>query len=124
MAATTGNKLDSDDGLPKGEIGRIGLAISESSPNVVYALTEAKKSVLLRSDDGGYSFTTVNKKDGIAPRPFYFCDIRVDTLRPPTASTACTQSSTYQTTAAVALRTLVGWDAAHPDPSLNVDRPN
>src|SRR5690606_34496892 len=79
---TTWQQLDSDDGLPKGELGRIGLAISASSPDVIYALTEAKKSVLLRSDDGGFKFRTVNSQDDIAPRPFYFCDIRVDPQDP------------------------------------------
>jgi photosystem II stability/assembly factor-like uncharacterized protein len=107
-------QLDSDDGLPKGEIGRIGLAISESSPNVVYALTEAKKSVLLRSDDGGYSFTTVNKKDGIAPRPFYFCDIRVDTLDPNRIYSMHTVID-VSNDGGRSFETLVGWDAAHPD---------
>ena len=32
-----------DDGLPEGDLGRIGLAISKSNPKVVYALIEAKK---------------------------------------------------------------------------------
>ena len=35
-------------------------AISRSNPEVVYALVEAKKSALLRSDDGGRSWKTVN----------------------------------------------------------------
>ena len=62
-------RLDHDDGLPKGELGRIGLALAPSDPDVVYALTEAKKSVLLRSDDGGFQFRVVNRSDDIAPRP-------------------------------------------------------
>lgn len=74
----TWTKLGTGDGLPKGDLGRIGLAIAPSDPDVVYALVEAKKSVLLRSDDGGFSFRTVNRDDDIAPRPFYYADIRVD----------------------------------------------
>ena len=69
-----------DDGLPAGELGRIGLAIARSEPSVVYALVEAEKSVLLRSDDGGRSFETVNSDDGVSPRPFYYSDIFVDPL--------------------------------------------
>jgi photosystem II stability/assembly factor-like uncharacterized protein len=66
------------DGLPSGELGRMGLAISPSNPEVVYALVEATRSALLRSDDGGRSFRTVNDNPGIVPRPFYYADLRID----------------------------------------------
>ncbi|HKJ02091.1 MAG TPA: hypothetical protein VJ997_06535, partial [Longimicrobiales bacterium] len=42
-------QLGPDDGLPDGELGRMGLAQSPSSPDVVYALVEAARSALLRS---------------------------------------------------------------------------
>ncbi|MDQ7052601.1 MAG: sialidase family protein [candidate division KSB1 bacterium] len=74
----TWKKLTDKDGLPKGELGRIGLAIARSNPDVVYALIEAKKNVLCRSDDGGRTWKIVNKSNNVAPRPFYFADIRVD----------------------------------------------
>lgn len=74
----TWKKRQQEDGLPKGPLGRIGLAICQSRPNVVYALVEAEKSALIRSDDGGHSFVTVNDKPNVSPRPFYFADIRVD----------------------------------------------
>lgn len=75
-------KLDVDDGLPEGELGRIGLAVSPSHPNIVYALVEATRSELLRSEDGGRTFTTVTDRQGIAPRPFYYADLRVDPADP------------------------------------------
>ncbi len=65
-------------GLPAGELGRIGIAIARSNPEVVYALVEAKKSALCRSDDGGRSWRVVNSERNIAERPFYYADIRVD----------------------------------------------
>lgn len=71
-------KLTHEDGLPEGDLGRIGIAIARNNPNVVYALVEAKKSALLRSDDGGLKWRTVNNSPGVAPRPFYYADIRVD----------------------------------------------
>ncbi|HSK76559.1 MAG TPA: hypothetical protein VLQ45_08885 [Thermoanaerobaculia bacterium] len=71
-------KITEDDGLPKGELGRIGLAIAPSSPDVVYAMVEAGKSALLRSEDGGKTWKTVNDRYDVNPRPFYFGDIRVD----------------------------------------------
>jgi photosystem II stability/assembly factor-like uncharacterized protein len=66
------------DGMPAGPLGRIGLDIARSNPRIVYALVEAKKSVLLRSADGGRTFTTVNRDDEIGDRPFYYQQIRVD----------------------------------------------
>ncbi|MFO7895288.1 MAG: hypothetical protein R6U63_16375 [Longimicrobiales bacterium] len=74
----TWEELGPDDGLPAGELGRTGLAIAASQPNVVYALVEAERNALLRSDDGGHSWRTVNRDRGINPRPFYYADIRVD----------------------------------------------
>ncbi len=71
-------RLTEADGLPPGELGRIGLAVAHNEPTVVYALVEATQSALLRSDDGGHSWRTVNDERGIAPRPFYYADIRVD----------------------------------------------
>ena len=71
-------EIDAEDGLPEGELGRIGLAISGNRPEVVYALVEAKKNVLCRSEDGGHSWKVVNKSEGVNSRPFYYADIYVD----------------------------------------------
>ena len=67
-----------EDGLPKGNLGRIGLAIATNKPNIVYALVEAKKNALYKSIDGGEKWTKVNDKNDIGNRPFYYSDIRVD----------------------------------------------
>ncbi|HEX6861820.1 MAG TPA: hypothetical protein VF414_03335, partial [Thermoanaerobaculia bacterium] len=75
-------RLTEDDGLPKGELGRMGIAISRSNPNIVYALVEAQKSALLRSDDGGRTWKAVNEDQRTANRPFYYADIRVDPVWP------------------------------------------
>lgn len=66
-----------EDGLPGGELGRIGLAIAPSDPRVVYALVEAERSEMLRSEDGGRTFETVNAEEGVNPRPFYYAHIFV-----------------------------------------------
>ena len=78
----TWKKLQEEDGLPEGELGRIGVAISASDPQIVYALVEAEKSAMLRSSDGGRTFKTMNDKPNVNPRPFYFCDLRVDPQTP------------------------------------------
>ena len=44
-------KLTEKEGLPWGELGRIGLAIAPSDTQVIYALVEAKKNALYRSAD-------------------------------------------------------------------------
>lgn len=67
-----------EDGLPKGELGRIGLAIAPSRPNVVYALIESKKNALYRSDDGGFNWKMINSNSDIGNRPFYYHEIYVD----------------------------------------------
>jgi len=74
----TWKRIGSEEGLPKGDLGRIGLAISKSNPDVVYALVEAKHNGLYRSEDGGRSWKVVNDTRNINERPFYFADIRVD----------------------------------------------
>ncbi|MGV8042543.1 MAG: WD40/YVTN/BNR-like repeat-containing protein [Thermoanaerobaculaceae bacterium] len=75
---TTWTRLTEDDGLPRGELGRIGIAVCRSHPEVVYAVVEATKSALLRSEDGGRTWTKVNEQHDVADRPFYYADLRVD----------------------------------------------
>ena len=75
----TWKKITDEDGLPKGELGRIGVAIAQNKPNVVYALVEAKKNGLYKSTDGGLKWSKVNDKMGeIGGRPFYYGEIYVD----------------------------------------------
>jgi photosystem II stability/assembly factor-like uncharacterized protein len=67
-----------EDGLPKGELGRITFAPSPAQANRVYALVEAEKSAMLRSDDGGESWIKTNEDSDIAIRPFYYTEIAAD----------------------------------------------
>ncbi len=71
-------KITHKDGLPEGDLGKIGLSISTNKPNIVYALIEAKNNVLMRSEDGGYHWKVVNKQPEVNPRPFYFGRIMVN----------------------------------------------
>ncbi len=71
-------KLSAKDGLPEGDIGRVGLAFAASRSNIVYALVEAKQNVLLRSEDGGFKWKTVNQAFDVNPRPFYFGHVTVN----------------------------------------------
>ncbi|MEZ4792457.1 MAG: hypothetical protein R2783_03015 [Gelidibacter sp.] len=71
-------KLTEEDGLPKGNLGRMGIAIAANKPNIVYALIEAKKNALYKSEDGGFKWKMINDKDDIGNRPFYYSEIYVD----------------------------------------------
>ncbi len=71
-------QLTEEDGLPKGDLGRIGVAIAPGKTNIVYALVEAKKNALYKSEDGGFKWKKVNDKPDIGNRPFYYSEIYVD----------------------------------------------
>ncbi|WP_282117929.1 VPS10 domain-containing protein [Maribacter aquivivus] len=71
-------KLSEEDGLPGGDLGRIGVAIAPGKPDVIYALVEAKKNALYKSEDGGFKWKKINEKDDIGNRPFYYSEIYVD----------------------------------------------
>lgn len=72
-------KLDKNNGIPDGDLGRIGIAIAPSQPERVYAMIESSKNALYRSDDGGYHWEMVNNDPQFTNnRPFYFQDIAVD----------------------------------------------
>ncbi len=78
------------EGLPKGDVGRIGLDVSRSNPNVVYATIETKTSgaagnsggtegSIYRSDDFGASW---QKMGAGFSYPWYMGQIRVDPTNP------------------------------------------
>ncbi len=71
-------RITEADGFPKGNLGRIGIAIAPNKPNIVYALIEAKKNALYKSLDGGFNWKKINDKKDIGNRPFYYSDIFVD----------------------------------------------
>jgi photosystem II stability/assembly factor-like uncharacterized protein len=67
-----------DDGLPAGDLGRITFAPSAAEPGRVYALVEAEKSAMLRSNDGGEHWARVNEQYDVAVRPFYYSEVAAD----------------------------------------------
>jgi len=70
-------KMTDEDGLPKGDLGRIGIAVASGKPNVIYALVEAKENRLYKSVDGGKKWNLVSTKN-IGDRPFYYAELYVD----------------------------------------------
>jgi len=72
-------KLTKD--LPEGIMGRIGIDVSRSNPNVVYALIEHEDGGIWRSEDKGKSWTRTCDNETykqVNNRPFYYSQIRID----------------------------------------------
>ncbi|MGA3210169.1 MAG: glycosyl hydrolase [Terriglobales bacterium] len=67
------------DGLPKGDLGRIGLAIPRSDHLRIYAVVEARNhTALFRSENGGENWAEVNSSFNMSGRPFYFARLIAD----------------------------------------------
>lgn len=64
-------------GLPK-LIGRIGVKVAPSNPNVVYVACESKEGTIYRSSNGGEDWQQMTKQRDVVGRGFYYADIRVD----------------------------------------------
>jgi photosystem II stability/assembly factor-like uncharacterized protein len=106
-------------GLPK-LIGRIGVAVSQSNPNVVYAIMEAKEGKLYRSDDKGETWRRVSDQSSIVSRGFYYTHVRVDPTNEnhvyAVASTLFTSIDGGRTFRAITGRTHVDYHAFWMDP--------
>lgn len=75
-AGKTWRKITS--GLPSGDIGRIGLAISPVNPDILYAIIEASedKGGFFRSKDGGETWEKMNNYNTVSAQYYneVFCD--------------------------------------------------
>jgi len=65
-------------GLPQGVLGRIGVSVSGADGNSVYAIIEAEKGGIYRSEDGGESWHLVNPSHQFTQRAWYFHHIIAD----------------------------------------------
>jgi photosystem II stability/assembly factor-like uncharacterized protein len=65
-------------GLPNGLMGRIGVSVSGTDSDRVYALIEAENGGLYRSDDGGENWTLVNGDYDLRGRPWYYTHVFAD----------------------------------------------
>jgi photosystem II stability/assembly factor-like uncharacterized protein len=63
----TWTRLTPAEGLPSGDLGRLGLGAARSAPGVFYALVEGGRSALLRSVDGGRSWSAVSHEAWLIP---------------------------------------------------------
>ena len=69
-----------EEGLPEGELGRVGLDVYRRDGNLVYAIVEAREGQgVYRSTDRGESWEMMSDRN---PRPMYFSLIRIDPNNP------------------------------------------
>lgn len=71
-------------GLPHSLLGKIGVAVAPSNPDVVYTIIQAREGGVFRSDDGGKTFKRVNDEMKLRQRAFYYMKIFVDPKDPNT----------------------------------------
>jgi len=70
-------------GLPETPMARPGIHIAQSSPNIIYLMTEFQGGgTAFRSEDHGDHWVMVNDDPNINFRPFYYSDVRVDPNNP------------------------------------------
>jgi photosystem II stability/assembly factor-like uncharacterized protein len=69
-------------GLPEGIWGKIGVAVSPSDGRHVYALIEAEKGGLFRSDNGGEKWELVNAGRFLRQRAWYYTTLTIDPTNP------------------------------------------
>jgi photosystem II stability/assembly factor-like uncharacterized protein len=68
-------------GLPDGDWGRVGVAVSADGRRV-YAVIQAKKAGLYRSDDGGDTWVLANADPRLTSRAWYFNRVTIDPNSP------------------------------------------
>lgn len=73
-------------GLPEGIWGRVGVSISPARPSRIYAMVEAEKGGLYRSDNYGESWQLVNSESGPRTRPWYYTHVFADPVDPETVN--------------------------------------
>jgi photosystem II stability/assembly factor-like uncharacterized protein len=69
-------------GLPEGIWGKVGVAVAPSDGRRVYALIEADKGGLFRSDDGGEKWTLINAGHFLRQRAWYYTTLTIDPKNP------------------------------------------
>lgn len=74
----TWTDITHNDGLPKGVLGRIGLAVSPANSERVWALIEAQDGGIFRSDDAGKTWTKTNGENSIKQRAWYYSQVFAD----------------------------------------------
>src|ERR1051326_6469987 len=74
----TWKNISANKGMPKGTLGIIGVTISPSNPQNVYAIIEAEQGGVYRSKDGGETWEKTNESRDLRQRAWYYSRIYAD----------------------------------------------
>jgi photosystem II stability/assembly factor-like uncharacterized protein len=77
-AGDTWTEITRNQGLPKGIVGNIGLAVSPVNSDRVWAIVEAEDGGVFRSDNGGKTFSKLNEQRNLRQRAWYYTRIYAD----------------------------------------------
>ncbi|MEE9125879.1 MAG: hypothetical protein V3U11_01950, partial [Planctomycetota bacterium] len=75
----TWTELTKNKGMPKGNLGIIGVTVSPANPDRVWAIVEAEKGGVFRSEDAGKTWARVNTDRSLRQRAWYYSRIYADT---------------------------------------------
>jgi len=75
---TTWREITSAPGLPRGIVGKIGLAVSAANSRRVWAIIEADSGGVYRSNDAGATWEWINKDRNLRQRAWYYSKIYAD----------------------------------------------
>jgi photosystem II stability/assembly factor-like uncharacterized protein len=77
-------EITRNQGLPRGVVGKIGVAVSPANPERVWAIVEAEEGGVFRSENGGQTWARVNESRSLRQRAWYYTRIYADTQNPET----------------------------------------
>lgn len=78
----TWTELTRAPGMPRGLVGKVGIAVSPANPERVWAIVEAEDGGVFRSDNGGRTWTKTNEQRNLRQRAWYYTRIYADTQNP------------------------------------------
>jgi len=70
--------ISSNEGLPAGMLGIIGITVSPVNSNRLWAIIEAEDGGVFRSDDGGNKWIKINESRSLRQRAWYYSRIYAD----------------------------------------------
>ena len=71
-------ELSENDGLPEGPLGAIGITVSPTNNQNLYAMIEAEEGGVFRSRDGGETWVRVNEERKLRQRAWYYTRLYAD----------------------------------------------
>ncbi|MBI3472704.1 MAG: glycosyl hydrolase, partial [Candidatus Solibacter usitatus] len=80
----TWKELSRKPGMPKGLLGKIGIAVSAVNSERLWVIVEAEDGGVFRSENGGDTWTRVNENRNLRQRAWYYSHIYADPLKPDT----------------------------------------